>query len=230
LTPSAIVLYFLGSLNKKYHRQFFFLTIVSLLPLLSQAAIAKVYTSRYILYATTPLVPIFALGLFWLLTRKGLLLKLSSITLLLIPIIVSAIYVIKPDQAPMSFDMRNGYLEEWTAGVGNKEVANYLIDLESKGDRVVVFTEGYFGTMPDGLQIYVEGHPNITIVGSPPDVSRIPDGLLNSAKTNKNFLVVNKSRNRMSASDLQKLTLVQEFPKAVRIDGTREILQFFALK
>jgi hypothetical protein len=84
--------------------------------------------------------------------------------------------------------------------------------------------------MPDGIQIYVEGHKNITVVGSPPEVNKLPDGLLSSAKTNKNFLIVNSSRDHLSKSDLDKLTLIREFPKPARIDGSHESLQFFQLK
>ena len=130
----------------------------------------------------------------------------------------------------MSFDMRNGYLEEWTAGWGQKEIADYLIKLESEGNRVVVFTEGFFGTLPDGLQIYTEGHKNITIVGSPPQVNHLPAGLLGSSKDNLNFLVVNKSRNHLPFQDLARLNLIAEFPKALRSDGSREYLQLWQLK
>lgn len=229
-TPSIFITALLGFLDKKRIKQALFILLVSLAPLIAQAFIAKVYTSRYILYASIPLIILSSLGIYWLLQRKGVIIKALGVISLLIPVIVSAIYVIDPLKAPMSYDMRNGYLEEWTAGWGNKEIAQYLIAEESAGNKVVVFTEGYFGTMPDGLQIYTEGHKNITVVGSPPDVRRIPEGLLNSAKTNKNYLVVNQSRDHLSPADLAKLTLIKEFPKPTRIDGTHETLQFFELK
>lgn len=230
LTPSAIILYFLGWINKANRHQFIALTLISLIPLLSEAAIAKVYTSRYILFAVYPLLPLFALGLFWLITRKGILLKLSSFVLLLIPLVISAIYIIAPEKAPMSFDMRSGYLEEWTAGTGQKDVAQYLINLRNKGNKIVVFTEGFFGTLPDGLQIYTQNYPDITVVGSSPFVAALPEGLVNSSPENKRFLLINKSRNHLSQADLSKLELIQEYPKAMRKDGTREFLQLFELK
>lgn len=230
LTPPVFITVFLGLLNKKRLPEKIFILLICLAPLFAQGLIAKVYTTRYILFASTPLLVLAASGIYCLLNRKQLLLKLTAIAAIFTPLFISFIYITNPEKAPMSYDMRSGYLEEWTAGWGNKEITDYAIDLASKGERVVIFTEGYFGTMPDGLQIYTEGHKNITVVGSPPEVSRIPDGLLNSDKTNKNFLVVNKSRNHLNTADLSKLTLVKEFPKPVRKDGTRQVLQFFELK
>lgn len=231
LTPSAVIMYCLGWINKNNRLQVFYLTLISLIPLLSQAAIAKVYTSRYILFGVYPLFPILALGLYWLITRKGILLKASAAVLVLIPLIISGIYILKPEQAPMSFDMRNGYLEEWTAGTGQREVANYLIDIAKNlpaNKQVVVFTEGFFGTLPDGLQIYTQAYSNIIVVGSSPIVNILPAGLVNTSPENKRFLLINKSRNHLSAADLSKLELIKEYPKAVRTDGSREVLQFFS--
>jgi hypothetical protein len=226
-TPTILVSLVFGFLPKKTRLPVLFLSLVSLIPLVGQSAIAKVYTSRYALFAVVPLIPITGLGLQWLVTRKGLLIKLSSLLLLAVPVIISGLYVFQPEKAPMSFDMRNGYLEEWTAGWGQRDIANYFIDLESKGESVVAFTEGFFGTLPDGLQIYTEGHKNITIVGSSPNVAVIPEGLINTDPKNQRFLVVNKSRNRLNAGLLDELQLVKEYPKPARLDGSQEALQLY---
>ncbi|KKS65554.1 MAG: PMT family glycosyltransferase, 4-amino-4-deoxy-L-arabinose transferase [candidate division WWE3 bacterium GW2011_GWB1_42_6] len=217
----------LGLLPKKTRSLSLFLIFVSLLPLVAQAAIAKVYTSRYALFAVLPLIPVIGFGFHWLVTRKGILIKLSTLILLLVPLIFSLLCVFAPTKALLSYDMHTGYLEEWTAGWGQKEVANYLIDLESKGEKIVVFTEGFFGTLPDGLQIYTNGHPNITVVGSNPYVGAVPEGLVNTSPDNARFLVINKSRNHLSAGSLDTLKLIKEFPKPARLDGTQEVLQFY---
>ncbi len=226
-SPTLLLSLVFGFIPKKSRMFSLFLILISLIPLVAQASIAKVYTSRYILFAVLPLIPVIGFGLNWLVTRKGILIKLSSIILLIIPLIFSLLCVFSPAKAPLSFDMHNGYLEEWTAGWGQKEIANYLIDQESKGERVVAFTEGYFGTLPDGLQIYIEGHKNITIVGSSPKVNNLPDGLVNTSPENKRYLIINKSRNFLQPSSLEKLTLIKEYPKPARLDGTQEVLQFY---
>ncbi len=226
-TPTLLLTLFFGFIPKKTRLISLFLILSALIPITAQATIAKVYTSRYALFAVLPFVPVIGFGLNWLVTRKGILIKLSSIILLIVPFVISILCVFAPSKAPLSFDMRNGYLEEWTAGWGQKEIANYLIDLESKGEKVVVFTEGFFGTLPDGLQIYTNGHSNITIVGSNPYVGAIPEGLINSSHLNSRFLVLNKSRNHLNAGSLNNLTLIKEFPKPTRLDGTQEVLQFY---
>lgn len=230
LSPTVLILGVLGFLNPKTRRQYFFLILISLLPLIFQAFIAKVYTSRYILYAVLPLIPLAGLGLHWLSSRKGRLIQASIILFLSVPLILSFVYLFNPEIAPMSFDMRSGYFSEWTAGTGQKEVANYLLAEEAKGKKIVVFTEGTFGTLPDGLQIYTEGHPNITIVGSTPNIFEIPSGLLNTAKTNDRFFVLNSSRNHLPASEMAKLELIKSYPKFTRPDGSFESLLFFRLK
>jgi 4-amino-4-deoxy-L-arabinose transferase-like glycosyltransferase len=229
-SPTVLLLGVLGFLNTKTRRQYLFLILVSLLPLLFQAFIAKVYTSRYILYAVVPLIPLAALGLHWLASRKGKLIQASIILFLSVPLILSFVYLLNPALAPMSYDMRSGYFSEWTAGTGQKEVADFLLSEEAKGQTIVVFTEGTFGTLPDGLQIYTEGHPNITIVGSTPNIYEIPSGLLNTDPKNLRFYVLNSSRNHLPASEMAKLELIKEFPKFPRADGTHESLLFFRLK
>ena len=227
-TPTILISLAFGFIPKKTRFPAIFLCLVSLIPLFGQAAIAKVYTSRYVLFAVLPLIPVVGLGLHWLVTRKGLLIKPSSIILLIVPVVISSLYVFQPEKAPMPYDMRNGYLEEWTAGWGQRDIANYFIDLEAKGNTVVAFTEGYFGTLPDGLQIYTEGHKGITIVGSNPSVSTIPEGLVKTDPKNQRFLILNQSRNHLTAGSLKDLQLIKEYVKPVRIDGTHEALQLYS--
>ncbi|KKU29457.1 MAG: hypothetical protein UX41_C0019G0008 [Candidatus Collierbacteria bacterium GW2011_GWE1_46_18] len=229
-TPTVLVTLVLGFFDKKKIKGTLLLLTAGIIPIIAQASIAKVYTSRYVLYAVDLFIPIIAVGLLWLASRKGTLIKAIIPIIIAVPIVMSAMLLIDPSKVPMSYDMRSGYLEEWAAGWGQKEVAEYLIDLERQGNKIVVFTEGFFGTLPDGLQIYTEGHKDIIIVGSPPDVNRLPEGLVNTSLENKRFLLINKSRNHLPPAELEKLTLISEYPKTERLDGTREYLQFWQLK
>ncbi|KKT83994.1 MAG: hypothetical protein UW80_C0003G0010 [Microgenomates group bacterium GW2011_GWC1_44_9] len=229
-TPTVLLLSVLGYLNPKTRKSYLFLVLIALAPLVFQAAIAKVYTSRYVLYAVVPLLPLAGLGLGWLFNRKGILIKASITLFVLLPILMTALYLFTPTIAPMPFDMRSGYLEEWTAGYGQKDIADYLLAREAEGSKIVVFTEGTFGTLPDGLQIYTEGHKNITIVGSSPNVFEIPSGLLSTSQENLRYFVLNSSRNHLPASELAKLELIGEYPKPFRLNGTHESLLFYRLK
>jgi hypothetical protein len=229
-TPTVLILGVLGYLNSKTRRQYLLLFLVVLTPLVFQASIAKVYTSRYILYTVLPLIPLAGLGLHWLFIRRGALIKSSVVLFLSVPVLFTFVYLINPGAVPMPLDMRSGYFSEWTAGFGQKEVAQYLLAREAEGKNIVVFTEGTFGTLPDGLQIYTEGHKNISIVGSTPNIYEIPEGLLNTSKDNLRYYVLNASRNHLPASDMEKLELIAEYPKFTRADGTHESLLFFRLK
>lgn len=46
------------------------------------------------------------------------------------------------------------YLAEWSAGFGVKEVTDYLLQ-ESQTKSIAVATEGSFGTLPDGVNMYL---------------------------------------------------------------------------
>ena len=221
LTPGIVISLLTHNLFK--NKKLLLFLCLSLLPLLAQSAIAKVYTSRYILFAVTPLIVIAGYNL-------SKLNKYLVALVLTLAVLFSAKYVWSPENTKMPYDMASGYYQEWTAGWGQKQVADYFISLTKEGKTVVAFTEGFFGTMPDGIQIYTQATPNITIVGSHPIVSELPDGLLKPDPKNERFLVVNKSRNKLSPQDLVKLELVAEYPKHKRADGTREALQLFRLK
>lgn len=223
LTPTTLLGVLLAWKEKKYRPLFWLLLLCSLFPLLTLSLIAKVFTSRYLLFAVYPLIPLAALGLSKL--RFYFLMPL-----MLIPLFISTWFVFSPSNSPLPYDMANGYYQEWTAGWGQKEIANYLIDLHNQGKSVVVFTEGFFGTLPDGLQIYTQKYPNITVVGSIPIATEIPQGLLNTSLNNERFFIINKSRNKLPPQQLAKLELIKDFPKYPRPDGTQEFLQFYRLK
>lgn len=223
ITPSTLLAAIYSFAEKKNIKKATLFLLLTLLPLISQGLIAKVYTSRYILFTVYPLIILAGLGL----SR----LKAWVVAILItVPLLLSVWYIYSPKNSPLPYDMATGYYQEWTAGWGQKEIAEYLINLHSQGKKAVVFTEGFFGTLPDGLQIYTQSYPNLTVVGSAPIAETLPDGLLNTSKDNERFFVINSTRNKLTASDLAKLELINEYPKFPRADGTHESLQFFKLK
>ena len=123
--------------------------------------------------------------------------------------------------------MRSGYLEEWTAGQGIKEIADFVKE-KSKEKNVLVGTEGFFGTLPDGLQIYLEKVPRITVIGVGYPITGVHSSLVNSLVDNDVFLVVNQSRLQIPP-EAYGLELVKEYPKAVNPKGIQDKLLFFQL-
>ena len=230
LTPPLVIAALFAFFSKE-KRKVLDLFLISLLPLLAQASVAKVYTSRYILFAAIPLLAVTAIGLLEISRHFKIKKWLVVFLFMLWPVILSLILIISPQKANMPFDMRSGYLEEWTAGHGQKEVANYLIAKARLGETIVVGTDGFFGTLPDGLQIYTQSTPNITVIGGAPNISSLPESLTNSLKDKNNtvYLVANASRIHLPPSQLARMQFIAQYPKPNRLDGSHESLLFYRL-
>ena len=105
----------------------------------------------------------------------------------------------------------SGYNLGWTSGWGIKDCAEYLID-RSHSANVIVGTEGYFGTLPDGLQIYTNQIPQLTVFGVGIDITEIPDKLIDAYQHGDEvYLLFNASRLKLNSSELSKLTLIRSF-------------------
>ena len=197
--PAAvIILASLGALINfaRYKKEIILLLVFGALPLFIQSEYAKVLTSRYFFFTLPPLVVLAASSL----KKFKKTPQLYVVYTLVVFFFVQAILFYVPffsDPARASWPEKAGYLADWTAGVGIKETAELIVarrdaDLSKK---IVVGTEGYFGTLPDGLQIYLEKEPNITVVGVGLDLKAVPTSLLESvAAGNVTFWVANASR------------------------------------
>lgn len=189
-----------------------------LLPLLIEMAFLKTFTARYILTSITPLLCLGAWAIYEA-CEKIKFKKISPALIILLAILPAALYfnfklITDPSSAPLPRRERMGYLEDWTAGYGLDEIAQFLINEASKGG-IVVGTEGRFGTLPDGLQIYLDKHSHtvssenqIAIIGGPGEIS---PQLREAALKHPTFFVANKSR---FSKFVEGLVLLKEYPKA----------------
>lgn len=224
----ALAAFGLLTTTRRYWRESLILSSWFLVPLLVQSEFAKVFTVRYILFT---LPPFFILAAASFLANKKLI-RLFCICLFSIFLLLSAAFdwrlLTDPARANLPSSERSGYLEEWTAGDGIRQVADYIKDQKSKNKdrKIVVGTEGYFGTLPDGLQMYLTEMPEITVVGVGIDLKEIPASLRESKKAgNRTFLVVNKSRLRGDPDKLG-LKLLAAYPKALRREqDSKEYIQ-----
>lgn len=227
LLPGTLVLlvalsFFLN--GKKYWREFLLLGFWVLVPLLVMSEIAKVFTARYILF-TIPAFFVLAASFFLVIyQKKRKLLWPLAIACILPGFWSNYLLLTSPEKAPLPRSERSGYLEEWTSGFGIREVSEYL---KSKDGRIIVGTEGFFGTLPDGLQIYLQGLTNITVIGVGITIIEVDSSLLDAKKAGDEvYLVVNSTRFKGDADKLG-LKLIQSYPKATRPDGSSESLLFF---
>jgi 4-amino-4-deoxy-L-arabinose transferase-like glycosyltransferase len=199
-----------------------------LAPLLIQSAVAKVFTPRYLLYTIFPLLIFAALFFEFLFNKFKRHRFIITFLILIIPILplrYDYLLLTNPQAAPLPERMRTGYLEEWTSGYGINEVRDYLREV-SQERHVNVGTEGYFGTLPDGLQIYFDKDPKVTVFGIGLSLLEVPEPLKESAAAGEaeTFLVVNESR--MGAKDDPLLELVLKIPKAEGKKGQDSLLLY----
>jgi len=219
LTWPTLIFWVIGlfKIIKEKNRLGMVILLFGLLPMFIEMAFLKTFTARYILFSIPPLLIVAGVGidkliqeLYRLKLQKGLTPLLPLLLLMFTTMSVNYLLLADPQKAPLPRYERVGYFEEWTAGYGFPEIAQFLIE-EKKRGPVVVGTEGYFGTLPDGLQIYLDkaGIPIITGRGI------ISKELRESAKDNKTFFVANKNR----LGDLPGTKLIKEYPKAKPLNG-----------
>jgi hypothetical protein len=198
----------------------------SLIPIFASPVYAKVFAPRYILISL-PTIFIFSALVFIYSYKNKLITKVLYFGLaifILQALFTDYLLVTQPDKANLPRIIRFGYLEEWTSGTGIKE-ASLLIRNEYKNnpqDKIIVGTEGYFGTLPDGLQIYLNDLPEITIIGVGLDLGEIPESLIESKEAgNITYLLINDSRFKADPAEVG-LKLIKAYPKELREEGTKE--------
>jgi len=190
----------------------------ALVPFFIQVALLKTFTARYLFFSIPPLLILAGYGMDKIIEvskvlklSKGILTVVLLIILVLPSLLFDRLLLTKPEGAPLPREERIGYLEDWTAGYGLKDVANFLIDKKNIGP-VVVGTEGNFGTLPEGLMIYLD-KADISVIGGKATIS---GKLRDAARTNQTFFVGNRNR---IGSYLQDAELIKTFPKAFPLDG-----------
>jgi len=214
LTPPIFIASALG-VFLLLKRNFFkgaFLAAWFLVPLLGESLIAKIFTSRY----TAFLAPILLLGavfffintLSYFKKRKRILL-VFLILILVLPFWRDYQLIFVPERFPFTKTDR-GYLEGWTAGYGVAEVAN-KVKREALGGKVIVGTEGTFGLLPQGLEIYLDKVKNVSVLGYYPLPELPPKELQERVKNGeKAYFVVN---NTPGSFKNKNLYLLKEYPK-----------------
>jgi 4-amino-4-deoxy-L-arabinose transferase-like glycosyltransferase len=111
------------------------------------------------------------------------------------------------DQLSLSPADREQFLEEWSSGHGIKETSDLIIEL-AQTQTVAVATEGYFGTLPDGilLNLHNQNVDNIYVEGIGQPVRDIPESfLVRAASFDRKLLVVNSHRIKLNLPEIQLL-------------------------
>lgn len=112
-----------------------------------------------------------------------------------------------PDTIPFVSADKTQYLTEWSSGHGTQETVLFISELAQK-KRVAVATEGYFGTLPDALLMYLYGADvhNLWVEGIGQPVQGIPAQFSSHAAAfDQALLVVNSHRMLLQLSPEKKL-------------------------
>lgn len=206
----------------KKNKYLIIIFLIALGPLIVQMALLRTFTARYMLFSIPPLLLVAGFGLDNLITlissnskkfflNNGILTALIISALLVWPIKFTTQLLTDIENAPLPKNERRGYLEDWTAGYGLREIAQYL-DNESKKGVIIVGTEGYFGTLPDGLQIYFDKNQQVAFK---PGRSTVSAELREEAKTKPTYFVGNEAR---ILTHIDRAELIKRFPKALPKD------------
>lgn len=189
---SPLIILFVGFLKPK-KTEYSWLLIGFVVWLLPFMITGKVLSSRYILPCLIFVVPMLAIAI------NRLTPWISRLVLVLL--IGYGMYwgyflVFNPDAAPYPIEDRVQFLTDWSSGHGIKPVADYFLEL-AKSQKLLIATEGYFGTLPDGLMIYLDGKPeldNMRVEGVGLPIFGVPKLLIETQGYDRKFIVVNEHR------------------------------------
>lgn len=200
----------------------------SITPLFIEMLFLKTFTARYILFVFPPLLVVAAWGFTSIfdLVKYKFWIKFLVFLILTLPFALIFNYhlLTDPTKANLPKEERQGYLIDWTAGYGLKEIALYLSDYaKTSGKKVIVGTEGSFGTLQEGLQIYLDKNRQVVIIGG---TGVISDQLYNSAKENPTFYLANRNKN---AIPTQGLKVVKQYLKLKGFKGEENALTLYQL-
>lgn len=235
LTIPQTMLVILGLILPLIYRNKFILTVLAwvILPLIVQMMFLRTFTTRYILFSIPPLLLLAAWSWDYLLTRFKVnnlkFLVLGLLTMTPLSLYFDYLLVTKPEVANLPYESKVGYFEQWTAGYGLKETAQYLMDQAKKGS-IVVGTEGGFGTLPDGLQIYLDRYHHLSDkehqISIKPGKGFVVDELFQDAKLHPTYFIANGVKSDVTPTGL---TLILQFTKVKGI-GPLETLTLYQLR
>ena len=192
----------------------------ALIPVLILMTFLRTFTARYLLFSIPPLLIIASYGLERLseslriirIPKSGFLIPIIFLFLTILPALQFDYQLLTsppPKNLPKAETI--GYFEDWTAGYNFEEIAKFLIEKKKEGP-VVVGTEGYFGTLPDGLLIYLDKE-NIQVV---PGKSTVSAELVKTAEKIPTFYIANRNR---VGSEVEHAKLIKEYLKHKPLDG-----------
>ena len=173
---------------KKFPREKLLLMAYFLLPFIALALFGRVLFPRFILFMVIPLIPLVSMGLIEIIDTSNKFFKerkinsyytisgLIVIFFLIYPAKVALDFIFSPSQARIADADVRQYISDWPSGGGIAESIDFF-EKEASNKKIFIATEGTFGLLPYGLEIYLGNNPNILIKGYWP-IEQFPRELL----------------------------------------------------
>lgn len=185
-------------------------------PFVALALFARILYPRFILFMIMPLLIVVAVFVDGIVKKFGK--TFFSFTLIGIMIIPSIwtdyLLITNPMYAPIAQADRGQYMNDWPSGWGVREVKDFLLKESEKG-KVVVYTDGTFGLLPYGLEIWLVDIPNIEIHGIWPIPASSPPDVIKSVMQYPTYLVLNQLEEVPKGWNL---ALIASYAKGLRKD------------
>lgn len=178
-------------------------------PMLGTVALARLFAPRYIIFVT-PFVLLFAAAGLAEIKKFQVRLWVSIIVIGLLTLPLSRLIL-----DPLHFSYVNvdeGYVNGWSAGNGTKQIAEWAKNrVREVGGEVKIYTEGTFGILPHGLELYTQGTKNLTITGLYPINDIPPAQLVSEAHEHPEvYLILNNTETPDVPAGLE---LIASYPK-----------------
>ncbi|KKU26211.1 MAG: hypothetical protein UX37_C0004G0006 [Microgenomates group bacterium GW2011_GWA2_46_16] len=195
---------------KKSWRQGLFAFAWFFLPLLGTVLLAKLFAPRYMVF-TTPFLLLFT-G-YGLSVIKNIHIRILTFILIsLYPLSLIIRLIIDPIHYPY-LPMDEGYVNGWSAGNGTKQVAEWAVNhIKETGTPMTIYTEGTFGILPNGLELYAQGKTNkLTVTGLYPINDIPPAVIVEQAHVNpETYFILNNTETKDVPAGLE---LIASYPK-----------------
>lgn len=210
----ALLILSIANFNKKNKQTVILLLLALMAYVIPLALLGKIIYPRYLLPTSLFIIVLASLNLANLIKEKLKIYQILAGLLFILTIFHSSKFILTNyfdiDQIPFSKADRVQYLEEWSSGQGIYDVTQLMLST-SKKQSLAVATEGYFGTLPDGILMYLhrQNVDNLMVDGIGQPIHSIPeDFLLKANNYDKLWLVVNSHRLKM---ELNSDYLIKEY-------------------
>jgi len=188
-----------------------YLLLFFLVPFLGLALFGKVLYPRFILFMSLPLLMLASWGLSFIVFKFKA--KIVTFCLLILfflyPAYVDYKILFSIVTAPIPEADSGQYINDWPAGWGIREVVD-IMEREAKDKKVAVYTDGTFGLLPYGLEIYLIGNPNVEIIGLWPIPKKMPESVIAKIEEKETYFVLNQT---MEFSPFWTVDLLESYVK-----------------